>query len=170
MTISIIAAIDKNNCIGSNNALPWSLPADMKRFKTLTKGKPIIMGSKTFESIGIALPHRDNIILTRNKDYIAPDCKITNSIEQALDIARKSEMIKNTGEIMICGGASIYKQFLTMAHKMYLTFIDHSFDGDAYFPEFSKDEWREIEKEICKADDVNQYNYSFVTLEKNICH
>lgn len=167
MTISIIAALGKQNVIGANNSLPWNLPADMEHFKELTKNKPIIMGSKTFESIGKALPQRDNIVLTRDPAYKAPGCKLALSIEQALEIAREGEMGKKSGEVMICGGASVYKQYLPMADKMYLTFIEHDFDGDSYFPEFSKTEWKEVERESHRAEGPNSYDYSFVTLEKN---
>jgi len=166
MIISIIAALGRHNIIGANNALPWNLPADMEHFKELTKNKPIIMGSKTFESIGMALPKRDNIILTRDPEYNAPDCKLADSIEKALELASEGEMGKKSGEIMICGGASVYEQYLPMADKMYLTFIEHDFDGDSYFPEFNKTEWKETKKESHKAEGLNSYDYSFITLEK----
>lgn len=166
MTISIIAALGKNNVIGSNNSLPWNLPADMEHFKELTKNKPIIMGSKTFESIGRALPKRDNIVLTKDTKYKAPGCKLANSIEQALEFARDGEMGKESGEIMICGGASIYKQFLPLADKMYLTYIEADFTGDTFFPEFDQTKWQEVEREDHKADEHNLYDYFFITLKK----
>ena len=97
---------------------------------------------------------------------MAPGCKLVSSIEQALDVAKQSEMAEDMGEIMICGGVSVYKQFLPLANRMYLTFIDHCFDGDTYFPEFDKNEWTETQKDIFKADHVNPYSYSFVTLER----
>jgi len=161
--ISIIAALGCNNVIGTNNSLPWSLPADLRHFKILTKNKPIIMGSKTFESIGMALPQRDNIVLTRDAKYTAPGCKIATSIEHAVSLAKQSEM---GDEIMICGGASVYKQFLPMTDRMYLTFIDNDFEGDTYFPEFDKTEWRALERKDHKADEKNLYDYFFLILEK----
>jgi len=164
--ISIIAALGRHNVIGANNALPWNLPADMEHFKELTKDKPIIMGSKTFESIGKALPQRDNIVLTKDPDYKAPGCKLADSIEKAVELASEGEMGKKSGEIMICGGASVYGQYLPIADKMYLTFIEHDFDGDSYFPEFDKEEWKETGRESHKAEGLNPYDYSFVILER----
>lgn len=166
MIISIIAALGKNNCIGKNNSLPWNLPADLQHFKDLTKGKPIVMGSRTFESIGKPLPQRENIVLTKDPAYQAPGCKITHSIEQAIQLAEQSEMGRVSGEVMICGGESVYKQFLTVARRMYLTFIDGDFDGDAYFPEFDKTEWKETQREAHQADEQNPYDYTFVIFEK----
>jgi dihydrofolate reductase len=139
--ISIIAAMDNDRVIGNNNSLPWNLPADMKRFKNLTAGKPIIMGSKTFESIGKALPDRDNIVLTDDENY-------------------------KDREIMICGGASVYGQFLDRADRMYLTIIDHKFKGDAFFPEFDQSQWQEKENIRHEPDENNRYHYSFLTLDR----
>lgn len=166
MIISAIVALGKNNVIGRNNALPWNLPADLRHFKELTKGKPIIMGSKTFESIGKALPQRDNIVLTMDSDYKAPGCKLANSLQQALQLAEQSEMGKASGEAMICGGASVYRQLLPLTNRMYLTFIEHDFEGDTYFPEFDKTEWQETERKAHKADTQNPYDYCFITLER----
>ncbi|NQU82443.1 MAG: dihydrofolate reductase [Parcubacteria group bacterium] len=166
MIISIIAAIGNNNIIGANNSLPWNLPADMQHFQEFTRNKPIIMGLKTFESIGKPLPQRDNIILTRDADYKAPGCKLANSINHAIELAKQCEMGKTSGEVMICGGASVYKQFLPLADKMYLTYIDADFTGDTFFPDFDKSIWKETERQDNKADDINPYDYSFITLEK----
>lgn len=166
LIISIIAALGRNNVIGNRNGLPWHLPADLQHFKELTKGKPIIMGSKTFESIGKPLPQRDNIVLTRDSDYKAEGCKIARSLDEALQLAEQGELGKASGEVMICGGESVYKQFLPLAQRMYLTFIDGDFEGDAYFPEFDKTEWKEVAKENRQADIHNPYNYSFVVLAR----
>lgn len=156
MIISLIAAIGKNGVIGKDNSLPWKLPADMKRFKELTLGKPVLMGRKTFESIGKPLPDRKNIILTRDKSYKAEGCIIAYSADEALKVARGSE------EIMIAGGEQIFREFLPKANRMYLTFIDKDFGGDAYFPEYNKNEWKEVKRE----EHENDYKYAFVDLER----
>lgn len=160
MIISIIAAVADNMVIGDKNSLPWNLPADMKYFKKTTLGKPIIMGAKTFESIGKALPGRKNIVLSFDKDYKAEGCIIATSIEQALEEVEENE------EVMIAGGASVYKQFLPLANRLYLTFIHHDFKGDAYFPKFDINQWKEIKRIDNEADEKNIYSYSFVVLER----
>ena len=163
MNISIIAAVSRNNVIGCKNVLPWHLPEDMKYFQKITMEKPVIMGDKTFESIGGALPKRTNIVLSKDKNYKAPGCTIAHSIKEALKIASKENE-----EIMIIGGESIYKQFLSLANKMYLTFIDADFKGDTYFPKYDKEEWKEIKRTNHPADKKNPYPYSFVVLTKSI--
>ncbi len=160
MTISIIAAIGKNLVIGRNNKLPWSLPADMKRFKDLTLGKPVVMGQKTFESIGKPLSARTNIVLSHDKNFQASGCIVALSIEEALSY------LKGFDEIMIIGGSSVYEQFLPLAEKMYLTLIDEEFEGDAYFPRLDWNEWIETERISYKADEKNPYSYSFVNLKR----
>lgn len=159
--ISMIAAIGKNNVLGVKNSLPWRLPADFKHFKELTTGKPVIMGQKTFESIGSPLPNRKNIIMTLDENLKLDGCIIAHSIDESLRAAEDAE------EVMICGGASIYRQFLPLANKMYLTLVDAQIEGaDAFFPEFNREEWRELERIENKADDKNEYNYTFITLER----
>ncbi|MBU3942496.1 type 3 dihydrofolate reductase [Patescibacteria group bacterium] len=162
MIISIIAAVADNMIIGDKNSLPWSLPADMEYFKANTNGKPIIMGAKTFESIGKALPNRKNIILSFDKDYLVEGCVVVTSIEEALKEVGENE------EVMIAGGASIYKQFLPLANKLYLTFIHHNFEGDTSFPEIDFDKWKEIKRIDNQADEKNIYSYSFVIFEKHV--
>ncbi len=161
MIISIIVAIGNNRVIGIKNALPWNLPADMEHFRQLTTGKPLIMGQKTFESIGKALPGRINIILTLDNNFKAPDCFVAHSIEEALQIAKEKGE-----EVMICGGVSIYRQFLTIADRMYLTLIKGDFEADAFFPEFDWNEWQETERIDKESDKDNPYPYSFVTLQR----
>jgi dihydrofolate reductase len=156
MIISLIAAMDKNNVIGKDNSLPWKLPADMKRFKELTVGKPVVMGRKTFESIGKPLPGRKNIILTRDKNFRAKGCVVVHSVDESLKAAESS------AELMIIGGAQIYRQFLPIANKMHLTLIDAEFGGDAYFPEYSKNEWKEVKRE----EHQNNHRYSFVDFKR----
>ena len=160
MIISIIVAIGNNRVIGKGNALPWNLPADMEHFRQKTWGKPVIMGQKTFESIGKPLPGRTNIIITLDKNYKVPGCIVVHSIEESL------ESTKDFEEVMIIGGASIYKQFLPLANRMYLTFVHGDFDGDLYFPEWDSNEWQEVERFEREADENNRYQLSFVTLER----
>lgn len=164
MIVSIIAALGKNRVIGNKNSLPWNMPADMTRFRDLTIGKPIIVGSRTFESIGRALPERHNIVLTRNADYKAPGCKIAHSLKEAILLAQESSLGKESKEVMICGGASIYRQFLPLTDRMYLTLIHHNFEGDSYFPEFDEKEWEEKENISYNSDKKNPHKYSFLVL------
>lgn len=161
MVISIISAIGKNRVIGIKNGLPWHLPADFAHFRKKTLGRPIIMGEKTFESLlGKPLPDRTNIVLTDDKNFKAQGVIVARGVEEAL-----LEAEKYGEEVMICGGASIYRQFLPKAQRMYLTLVDASPDGDTYFPEFSMDEWLEVAREDHNKDEKNNYNYSFLTLE-----
>lgn len=160
MIISLIAGMDRKRVIGKNNALPWHVPADLKRFKKLTLGKPVIMGRKTFASIGKLLPDRANIVMTHNPNYRAPGCTIAHSPEEALSAAG------NASEIMVIGGAEIFREFLPRANRMYLTLIDADVNGDTYFPEYTTEEWKEISREAHPADKENKYPYTFVVLER----
>ncbi|MBI2050071.1 MAG: type 3 dihydrofolate reductase [Candidatus Staskawiczbacteria bacterium] len=162
MIISIISAVAENRVIGNKNALPWHLPADFKYFKETTLNKPIVMGLNTFKSIGAKpLPGRKNIILNDDLNYIPPDdCFVAHSITDLL------EMVKDEREVMICGGGSVYKQFLPLANRLYLTYIHQNFEGDTYFPEFDMKEWKEIKRTDYQPDEKNHYSYSFLVLEK----
>ena len=162
MYISMISALAENRVIGNKNSLPWHLPADFKYFKTTTLGKPIVMGLNTFKSIGEkALPGRKNIVLTNDSNYVVPEgCFLATSIEQVL------EMTKNEPEVMICGGASIYKQFLPLANRLYLTYIHQNFEGDTFFPEINMSEWKQMSRQDFQTDEKNKYEYSFVVLER----
>lgn len=160
MTTSIIAALANNNIIGNNNQLPWRLPADLRYFKAKTIGKPIVMGRKTYESLGKPLKDRRNIVVTRDLSFIAAGCEIVNSIEEAL------QLTQNVEETMIIGGATIYAAALPYSNRMYLTFIHQDFQGDTYFPQWNNNEWREIQREEHAADTENPYAYSFVILER----
>ena len=160
MIISIIAALDNKNIIGKKNGLPWYLPADLKHFKEITTGKPVIMGKTTYNSIGKPLPGRTNIILSGDKNLEVQGAKVAHSIEEALKAAG------NAAEVMVIGGASIYKQFLPLANKMYLTKVYNDFEGDVYFPELNLDEWQEIERQDFKANGKNAYDYSFLTFHR----
>lgn len=159
MIISLIAAMDKNRVIGKDNSLPWKLPADMKRFRQITSGKPVIMGRKTFESIGKPLPNRKNIILTRDKGYKVDGCFTASSVDEALGCA------ENPGEVMVIGGEQVFRLFIPIANRLYLTFIDEEFEGDSYFPEFDEKEWKIVKKEDY-VDEESGYRYSFVDLER----
>jgi dihydrofolate reductase len=162
MIISMIAAMTTDRVIGIDNTLPWKLPADMKWFRQQTMGKPIVMGRKTFESFGAKpLPGRQNIIISRDQNYQATGCDVVHSIDEAMSL------VKSTEEVMIIGGASFYEQMLPRAQRMYLTYVAANVTGDAWFPEFSSSEWREVERIDNPADDKNPYEYSFVTLERN---
>ena len=160
MIISIISAVAENMVIGRDNSLPWSLPADLEYFKKKTLNKPVIMGQKTYESIGRALPNRKNIVLSYNKNYSAEGIVVVGSIDDAIKEA------KGVAEVMIIGGASIYEQFLPLANKLYLTFIHHSFEGDSKFPDFDRIQWKEVSRVDNEPDERNKYSYSFVILEK----
>lgn len=161
MIISIIAAVADNGVIGNKNALPWHLPADFKYFKETTLNKPVVMGLRTFESIGRPLPDRKNIILNDDTNYIAPyGCFVVKSMDELLEI------VKNEDEVMICGGASVYRQFLPLANRLYLTYIHHDFEGDTYFPEFDINDWKEIKRTDNQIDKENVYPYSFIILER----
>lgn len=161
--ISMIAASAENRVIGNKNTIPWHLPADFKYFKETTFGKTIVMGLNTFNSIGgKPLPGRKHIILTNDPDYkvTALDCVVAHSIEEVLAIA------ENIPELMVCGGASVYKQFLPLSQKLYLTYVKASPEGDTFFPEVNMAEWKETWREDHKADEKNKYDYSFVILNK----
>jgi len=159
MVISIIAAVSENGVIGKNNALPWKLPADLRHFKELTIGKPVIMGLKTFESIGKPLPDRTNIVLSKEKVEI-PGCTAVHSIEEAL------QAVGNAEEVMVIGGGSVYAQFLPKADRMYVTRVHAEVEGDTYFPVFNQNEWTEIERVNHEKDEQHPYSFSFVTLER----
>jgi dihydrofolate reductase len=156
MSLSIIAAMDQNQLIGRQGKIPWELPADLQYFKETTMGAPIIMGRKTFESIGSALSGRRNIILTRNKDYAAEGCEIVHSKDKILD-----EFLEKKEEAFIIGGAEIYKQFLAYSDKLYLTIIEHEFSGDTYLPEIDWQKWDELSKKQGTTDSNNPYPYSY---------
>jgi dihydrofolate reductase len=158
--ISIVVAMDRNRLIGRGNALPWHLPADLAHFKAVTLGKPILMGRKTYESIGRPLPGRHNIVITRNAGYAAPGCTVVSGVEAALAAAGEAP------EVMLIGGAQLYAELLSRAGRIYLTRIDAVFEGDAWFPALDAGEWRETECSVHAADERNPYPYSFLVLER----
>lgn len=158
--ITIIAAIGENNALGKDNQLIWHLPADLKRFKKVTINHHIIMGRKTFESLGKPLPNRTTIIITRNRNYVAEDCIVVHSLEDAIDAAKEDE------NPFILGGADIYAQAIKIADRLDLTFVHHQFEADVFFPKIDRRLWKETLRDDFKADDKNKYDYSFVTFER----
>jgi dihydrofolate reductase len=165
MKLSMIAAMANNRVIGADNDMPWHLPADLKHFKAVTLGKPVIMGRKTYESIGRALPGRPNIVITGNNEYSLSDATVVDSPESALEVAKA--LSPQTNEIMVIGGGTIYQSFLDMADTLYLTFIDLEVAGDTQFPDYeAAATWTEVEREAFEPDDKNPHAYSFVTLTR----
>ncbi|MBN1586121.1 MAG: dihydrofolate reductase [Candidatus Omnitrophica bacterium] len=160
MNVSLIAAASRNNIIGSKNKLPWKLSADLKHFKSLTLNNAVIMGRKTYESIGHLLPQRTNIVITRQQGFNAPCCAVVHSMKQALAICTDEE------EVFVIGGAQIYEAALPYANRIYLTRIHKDFSGDTELFEISEKTWTEIQREEHEADDKNPHAYSFVVLER----
>lgn len=160
MLVSLVVAMSENRVIGRDNDLPWRLPADLAHFKRLTLGKPIIMGRKTYESIGRPLPGRQNIVLTRDKSFQAPGCDICLGLDEAMAVAG------NVDEVMIIGGAALYETLLARADRIYLTEVHADIEGDTWFPELDSADWKEVSRELHAADERNNLDYSFVTLDR----
>ena len=161
MKISMIVAMAHNRVIGLDNKMPWHLPADLQFFKKTTLGKPVIMGRKTYDSIGRALPGRLNIVVSRDADLTISGVTCVTSAAQALSL------VEGVDEVMIIGGATIYKHFLALANRLYLTFIDLNTEGDTCFPDYmAQGEWQKIASENYSADEKNAYDLEFVTLER----
>lgn len=161
MLLSIIVAMDRKGVIGMENKLPWRLSADLKNFKKITMGKPIVMGRKTHESIGRILPGRENVVITRDTSYMAKDCTVLHSLECAY------AKYKQLDEIMIMGGAELYSQTLEQSDRIYLTEVHADCEGDTFFPVFDRSEWKEVQRQDHRADEMNEFDYSFVVLERN---
>ncbi len=160
MKLSLIAAMADNRVIGHENRLPWHLPADLQHFKAITLGKPVLMGRKTWESIGRPLPGRTNIVITRDTGYIAEGCLVAHSLEEAVRAAGEA------AEVMVIGGAQLYRQALPLADTLYLTLVHAEIQGDTRFPAWQPGEWRETARVDHEADDRNPHAYSFITLER----
>lgn len=158
--ITLIVAAAENNAIGKDNQMPWHLPNDFKYFKRSTLGHSVIMGRKTFESIGRPLPDRRNIILTRDQNYINPDIDVANSIDEVLTYCRDER------EIFIIGGANIYRQTLALAHRVLLTRVHTVVDGDAFFPELPPTEWELTSSEHHQKDEKHAFDYTFEVWER----
>lgn len=158
--ISLIWAQDDHGLIGKEGALPWRLPADMAWFRKRTLGKPILMGRRTYESIGRPLPGRLSMILTSRTDYTAEGCKVVHSLDEAIATAGNAE------EIMVIGGAEVYAQALPLAERLYCTRIHAAFEGDTFFPSVDFDQWREEFREDHEADAKNPYSYTFLVMSR----
>jgi dihydrofolate reductase len=156
--IKIIVAVSENGVIGGDNSLIWNLPNDMKRFKQITTGNAVVMGRKTYESIGKPLPNRRNIIISKDTNLFIDECEVVNSIEESL-------MLTNN-DCFFIGGGEIYKQVLPLTDIIYLTKIHEDFNGDTYFPELNKEEWFESMNESFNPDDKNKHKYSFIKYER----
>jgi len=161
MKISLIVAMASNRVIGLNNKMPWHLSADLKKFKKITMGSPVLMGRKTHESIGRPLPGRTNMILSRNPDYRQDGCLVFNDLETALEKA-----CENADEIFVIGGSDLYEAILPIADTIYLTIIHREFQGDAFFPDIDLNDWSEVEREDIKDDPYVAFSYSFLKFEK----
>ncbi len=162
MHISLIVAVTENGVIGKDNKLLWALPSDMQRFVKLTMGKPIIMGRKTFQSIGKPLKGRDNIVITADQSFQAKDAFVVNSVEQALTKAKECAQKREVEEIMVIGGEQIYQQTLELASSVCLSLVHTHLKGDAFFPALDETIWQEVSRELFSADEKHNYDYSYI--------
>ncbi len=158
--LSIIVALSENNVIGRDNGLPWRLSADLKRLKGLTMGHHIIMGRRTWESLGRPLPGRQNVVITRDRNFSAEGAIIVHSLDEALKVAA------NDSEVFIFGGGKVFAEALPKVEKIYLTKVHTKIDGDTFFPALNEGEWKEIERHEFSSDEKNEFDYSFVTVER----
>lgn len=162
MIRAIMAAVADNGVIGKDNDLAWHLPADLRHFKKTTSGHYILMGRKTFESLGKPLPNRTNIIITRNPDYLQRGAFVVHSLEKALRLVEKDGQEK----AFILGGGEIYRQAMALADHMYITEVHGTFEGDTFFPEIHPEVWKEVHRKDYPADEKNKYAYSFVEYDR----
>jgi dihydrofolate reductase len=160
MTLSLIVAASRNNVIGSEGGLPWHLPDDLGHFKRLTTGKPVIMGRRTFESIGRPLPDRRNIVMTRQADYPATGCEVVSSVDEALSL------VHGTDEVMIIGGGQVYRDFLPHADRIYVTRVQAEVEGDTHFPEIDEAAWQLVRSQHHAADDRHAYEFDLLVFER----
>ncbi len=166
MKLALIVAQSENRVIGRNNKLPWHLPEDLKYFKSVTMGKVIIMGRKTYDSIGRPLPGRTNIVVTRDTEYSVEGVEIVYSLEAAIEKAEALSLINGNEEALVIGGSQLYEQALVKADRLYLTQVHDQVCGDAYFPALEPAEWLQVGKQDFDADGHNPYNYSFLVLDR----
>ncbi|MFJ7364004.1 dihydrofolate reductase [Peribacillus frigoritolerans] len=159
--ISLMVAMDQNRVIGKNNKLPWHLPADLQYFKKVTMGHPIVMGRKTFESIGRVLPGRENVIVTRNQEFKAEGCVVLHDIAQIKMFADNHDE-----EVFVIGGAEIFKEILPFTDRLYITEIHETFEGDTFFPEIDENEWDVISSNPGEIDEKNRFAHDFIILQK----
>lgn len=166
MRLAAIVAQAQNRVIGNQNRLPWHLPEDLKYFKSVTLGKPIIMGRKTYESIGRPLPGRTNIVVTRDPDYHREGIEVVHSLEQAVERAEQIVLINGGDEALVIGGAELYAQALPKVGRLYLTQVHAEVEGDAYFPAFDPAEWYQSGRQDYASSGCNPFDYSFIVLER----
>ena len=166
MIISLIAAIDKNGVIGADGDLPWNIPSDLKKFKEITSYKPIIMGRKTWDSIGRPLPNRDNIVISRNKNLNLDGAILTSSPEEAIMIAKQRAKENGADEIMIIGGGYIYNEFINLSDRLYITEVDIEVEGDAFFPKIDSSKFKEVKREEKSKEPEDDVYHSMVIYEK----
>lgn len=160
MRVSLVVAMARNRVIGRDNALPWRLPADLAHFRKVTMGHPVVMGRRTFESIGKALPGRKNIVITHNREYDAPGCTVVNSLDEAWKAAGNAE------EVCVIGGTTLFDETLSFADAIHLTEVGADVEGDTYFPEFDRSEWSEREIARHPADERNAYPFRILELTR----
>lgn len=166
MRLSLIVAMAANRVIGLEGGMPWHLPGDLRFFKRTTMGHPVVMGRKTYQAIGGALPGRANIVVTRNKKFTAADADVVHDLATALTKAKALAEIEGSDEIFVIGGADIYAQALDRADRIYMTEVEGDFPGDAFFPDFDRRRWREIARDAQKPEAPGGPAYSFVILDK----
>ena len=159
--IVLVSAMDLNHVIGRDGALPWHMPADMKHYRRVTTGKPIVMGRKTWESLSGPLPKRRNVVITRQPDYTADGAEVVDSPEAAL------ALLADSPEVMVIGGSGVYAAFLDRADELNLTMIHHAFEGDTRFPDIHPDRWRVVSREDHQPDEKNPYPYSFLLMQRH---
>ena len=160
MTISLVVAASSNNVIGRDGGLPWHLPDDLRQFKRLTTGKPVVMGRRTFESIGKPLPDRRNIVMTRDPDFSAAGCDIVASVSEVMDL------VDGADEAMIIGGGLVYRDFMPLADRIYLTRVQAEVEGDTHFPEIDEAAWQLVSSEHHAADDEHRYAFDVMVFER----
>ena len=163
---SLVVAVARNGVIGIHNTLPWKLPSELKRFKALTTGHPVIMGRTTYEAIGRPLPDRDNIVLTRGEIIDDPTVHTVNSIEEGVALAKRIATNRGIDEIMIIGGGQIYEQMIGLADRIYFTRVEMDAEGDTLFPELNPERWKEISREEHKAGPDDNADFTIMTLDR----
>jgi dihydrofolate reductase len=164
--LAVIVAAADNGVIGRSNALPWHLPEDLRYFKRVTMGKPIVMGRKTYESIGRPLPGRANIVISRQENYAPEGVQVVPGLPEALALAEEIALIDGSSELMVIGGAQIYRAALPIARRLYLTQVHAEVEGDAFLPDIDWKQWREVSRQHHSAGDTNPFDYSFVVFER----
>lgn len=166
MKIALVAAVARNGVIGAGGGLVWRISDDLKRFKKVTMGKPIVMGRKTFRSIGKALPGRGNIVVTRTREFSAPGVFVAPDLDKALTLAAECAARSGAAEVCVIGGGEVYAQTIDRADRIYLTRVDAVVEGDVYFPKLDSRQWRERRESVCEKNERNQYACEFVILDR----